>query len=209
MQEQAKANEFHDISKNIFYPIYPVIAEQILETRKGKKEGTCLDIGSGPGYVGLAIAKQTKMQVCLYDMSKEALEIAKENIKEALLEERVYVKLGNSEKITFPDKSFDLVSSRGSLFFWQDKVKAIHEILRVLKPGGTAYIGGGFGNRELKNMVDEKMLVIDDKWLTNAEKRRSSKEEYECLMKKTKINGFTIKDDDSGLWIIFQKNMIE
>lgn len=207
MQEQVKANEFHEISKKIFYPIYPVIAEQILEALKGNDEGTCLDVGSGSGYVGLAIAKQSKMKVCLYDMNEEALEIAKENIKDVSLEDRVYVKHGNAEEISYPDESFDLVTSRGSLFFWQDKAKAINEILRVLKPGGIAYIGGGFGNRELKSKVDEKMLAIDEKWLVKAEERKSSKEDYASLMKKTMVDECTIKDDESGLWIVFQKNM--
>ncbi|HEY5555342.1 hypothetical protein [Acetobacterium sp.] len=67
---QTKATEFDQISRNVFYPIYPVIAQQILEAGNGISEGDCLDVGSGPGYVGLSIAEQTKMKVCLYDMDR-------------------------------------------------------------------------------------------------------------------------------------------
>ncbi|KNZ40371.1 class I SAM-dependent methyltransferase [Acetobacterium bakii] len=202
---QTKATEFDQISKNIFYPIYPVIAQQILAERKGISEGTCLDVGSGPGYVGLSIARQSKMQVCLYDMDQNALEIAKKNINEALLEDRVFVKYGNVEEIPYPNESFDLVTSRGSLFFWQDKVKAINEIFRVLKMGGTAYLGGGFGNQKLKDMVDQKMLAIDDQWLVKAAMRKGCADDYENLLKKTIVKQFTVKEDDSGLWIVFHK----
>lgn len=202
---QAKANEFDQISRNIFYPIYPVIAQQILEARNGISEGTCLDVGSGPGYVGLAIAKQTKMKVCLYDMDREALEIAEKNIHKAFLEDRVYVMHGNVEEIPCPDETFDLITSRGSLFFWEDKVKAINEIFRVLKTGGMAYLGGGFGNRELQDMVDQKMMAIDDQWLVNVAMRKGRSDNYEDLLKMTVVDKFTVKEDESGMWIIFHK----
>lgn len=202
---QTKATEFDQISKNIFYPIYPVIAQQILETGNGISEGTCLDVGSGPGYVGLSIAKQTTMKVCLYDMDPEALLIAEKNIQEAVLEDRVYVKHGNVEEIPYPNESFDLITSRGSLFFWEDKVKAINEIFRVLKIGGMAYLGGGFGNRELQDIVDQKMLAIDDQWLAKAAMRKGRLDNYEDLLKMTIVDKFTVKEDDSGMWIIFHK----
>ncbi|AFA46910.1 class I SAM-dependent methyltransferase [Acetobacterium woodii] len=197
------AKEFSQISRNIFYPIYPVIADQIL--KKGVRQGCCLDVGSGPGYLGLAIARQTQMQVCLFDINEEALEIAKQNIRAAALEERVYVEQGNVEALPYPDNAFNLVTSRGSLFFWTDQVKGINEIFRVLKPGGMAYLGNGFGNRELKKAIDEKMLSIDDKWLIKAAKRLNTKENYQAVMNQTKVNEFKIKADESGLWISFHK----
>ncbi len=90
-------------------------------------------------------------------------------------------------------------------FFWKDQVKGINEIFRVLKPGGMAYLGNGFGNRELKKAIDEKMLSIDDKWLIKAAKRLNTKENYQVVMKQTKVNEFKIKADESGLWISFHK----
>ena len=47
--------------------------------------------------------------------------------------------------LPFRDNSFDLVISRGSIFFWRDQSTALREIVRVLKPGGYAFIGGGYG----------------------------------------------------------------
>jgi len=46
----------------------------------------------------------------------------------------------------FPDNSVDLVVSHGSIFFWDDQVKGLQEVYRVLRPGGKAMIGGGVGS---------------------------------------------------------------
>ena len=43
----------------------------------------------------------------------------------------------------------------GSLPFWSDKTQAFREIKRVLKPGGIAYIGCGFG-AGYKKIVEDR-----------------------------------------------------
>jgi ubiquinone/menaquinone biosynthesis C-methylase UbiE len=206
MQMQSTALEFDDIARNIFYPIYSVIADQILDGAKVNPTGICLDVGCGSGYLGLAIAKKTNMTLCCYDLSTEALEITKDNIIEEHLQKQAYTCLGNVEAIPYPDSTFDLVVSRGSLFFWENKAKAINEINRVLKPGGWAYLGGGFGNQKLKHRIDQQMLQIDDQWLIKAAKRKGSSEAYKNLMLLTQVNTYQIREDETGLWIIFEKN---
>jgi len=43
------------IARNIFAPLYYQLAQQILD-RTGSESGFCLDLGSGSGYLGLALA---------------------------------------------------------------------------------------------------------------------------------------------------------
>lgn len=202
---QSTALEFDHIARNIFYPIYSVIADQILEGVTVNTTGHCLDVGCGSGYLGLEIAKKTNMTLCCYDLNPEALAIANQNIKEENLQNQAHTCLGNAEDIPYPDNTFDLVISRGSLFFWENKVKAIDEINRVLKSGGWAYLGGGFGNDKLKQMIDKKMLQIDDQWLMKAAKRKGSSENYKNLMDQTQVNTYQILEGETGLWIVFQK----
>jgi ubiquinone/menaquinone biosynthesis C-methylase UbiE len=56
------------------------------------------------------------------------------------MEDRVDFRLGNVEKIPFPEQSLDLVISTASLHHWTDPVKVLNEVDRVLRPGGAYYI---------------------------------------------------------------------
>ena len=50
------------------------------------------------------------------------------------------VQVGNAEQMTFPDNSFDIVYSWGVIHHSPDTPRAVAEIHRVLKPGGSARI---------------------------------------------------------------------
>ncbi|NLA76055.1 MAG: class I SAM-dependent methyltransferase, partial [Deltaproteobacteria bacterium] len=143
------AKEFSSIAHNIFKPVYPIIAGQII-ARTGITSGTCLDIGCGSGYLGAAIAKATQLYVHFLDQSPDMIEIAKQTIQENNIQERSVTITGGVSSIALPDNSINLAVSRGSVFFWEGLPKAFQEIYRVLAPGGCTYIGGGFGTRELK-----------------------------------------------------------
>jgi arsenite methyltransferase len=46
----------------------------------------------------------------------------------------------SAEKLSFPDKNFDVVISNGAFNLVPDKAKALSEVSRVLKPGGRLMI---------------------------------------------------------------------
>ena len=144
------------IAREIFAPVYPVIAQQI-RTQTGITQGVCLDIGTGGGYLGIALAAITDLDFYLMDKSDEVLEIAWMNVAVSGLQNRVRTLCGDVHHIPRDNGSVDLVISRGSLFFWEDKAKAFAEIYRVLAPGGGAYIGGGMGTKELFDKIKVEM----------------------------------------------------
>ena len=51
---------------------------------------------------------------------------------------------GDADDLPLKDGFADLVVSRNSLFEWPDKLQGIKEAYRILKPGGVAYLGGGY-----------------------------------------------------------------
>jgi SAM-dependent methyltransferase len=198
--------EFDKIAREIFAPIYPVIAEQIKQKTK-ITEGTCVDLGCGGGYLGLSLAKITNLTVHLLDILPEMQKIAEKNIQEYGLTDRVTAILSDVHNLPFKDQSIDLLISRGSIFFWEDQVKALKEIYRVLAPGGKTFIGGGFGTPELKAKIGEKMRQRDSSWNGNMKNKigRSSAEHFCSMLTQAGITDFTIDRSDAGIWIIMRR----
>ena len=202
-----KAQYFAEIAEEIFAPIYPVLADNMYK-QTGISAGKCIDLGAGPGHLGLALAaKNPHLQVVLCDPSKDMLMLAQKNCLTVDCCDRITLQLGSAEELPFPDHSTQLIVSRGSIFFWEDQSKALDEIYRVLAPGGWACIGGGFGNEKLFLQIQEKMHAKDPGWDKKRKERIGSQgaEHFTEILKKSSIIDYTISQENAGLWISFKK----
>lgn len=195
------------LSKGAFAPIYPLIASQITE-KIGVKKGICIDVGAGPASLSIAMAKISHLKIYALDVEEEMCKIAEKNITQAELSERITTVKGDVHNMPFPNNSTDLVISRGSVPFWKDLKTAFCEIYRVLKPGGAAYIGGGFGSHQLKEKLKKEL---------NNEKTKSGENNFkipkinidklEKAVSKAGINNYILINDDSGLWVLIRKSI--
>jgi ubiquinone/menaquinone biosynthesis C-methylase UbiE len=103
--------------------------------------GQALEIGPGPGFISLELAKLLpEMRVTGLDLSETMVEMAAENAKAYGLSERVRFKKGDAAEMPFEDGSFDLIVSSGSLHHWDEPARIFDEVHRVLRPGGSALI---------------------------------------------------------------------
>lgn len=98
---------------------------------------TVLDLGSGAGADVLISAKrvgETGKAIGL-DMTDEMLELARQNAKEAGVENVEFVK-GYLEELPLAEASVDVVISNCVINLAGEKNKVLAEAARVLKPGG-------------------------------------------------------------------------
>jgi len=118
-----------------------VIKREYLDTKTiiktGIKNGTALEIGPGPGYLGIEWLKKTRDTFLKgLDINKDMLTIAQRNASEFGVSQRVEYKLGNAKQLPFDDETFDAVFTNGSLHEWADPIVVFNEVHRVLKNGG-------------------------------------------------------------------------
>ncbi len=205
-QDEIKAGEFNEIAKKIFAPIYPILAGIVLE-KSGTRKGICLDLGSGPGHFAIAITHMSELLTVSLDFSKHAQKFAAENIKEALLENRVKPIRGDVHKLPFKDNSVDLIISRGSIFFWDSPVEVFNEVHRILKPGCSSFIGGGFGTPELKRKIVETMEKKTGDFKNSSGKRMSPEniERLSNALASSSAVYHKVERDDANLWFIIEK----
>jgi ubiquinone/menaquinone biosynthesis C-methylase UbiE len=96
-----------------------------------------LEIGCGLGTDGAQFAKAGADYTGV-DLTEAAVELARKRF--AMFDLPGKFQTADAEKLDFADESFDLVYSHGVLHHTPDTAKAIHEIHRVLRPGGRAIV---------------------------------------------------------------------
>lgn len=172
-----------------------------------------LEVAPGPGYCAIELAKLGNYDIVGLDISKTFVEIACANAAKARM--RVDFRQGNVSDMPFGDGTFDFVFCRAAFKNFTEPGRALHEMHRVLKPGGQALIidlrrdaskesiaqavdamNVGAVNRAITKMTFRFMLL----------KRAYTKQEFEKLIAETKFRGIEIREDLTGLEIWLTKN---
>jgi ubiquinone/menaquinone biosynthesis C-methylase UbiE len=101
-------------------------------------QGNVLDVACGPGVVTAAIAPGAA-SVVAFDATEQMLEKARARCAKAGLR-NVQFKRGDAESLPFDEAQFDGLVTRLAVHHFANPQRAFDEMLRVLRPGGTAVI---------------------------------------------------------------------
>lgn len=104
-----------------------------------KADQSILDVCCGTGKLTISLAELVgdKGQVLGLDFCESMLQKAKENIDATPYKQRITLMQGNALCLPFADNSFDCVTIGFGLRNVSDIEKALSEMYRVVKPGGT------------------------------------------------------------------------
>lgn len=109
--------------------------------KSGITNGLALEVGPGPGYLGLEWLKNTQGTTLKgLDISADMIAVAERNAGVYQLSDRVEYIKSSGAKLPFENKFFDAVFTAGSLHEWSQPIETFHEIWRVLKEGGILFI---------------------------------------------------------------------
>lgn len=111
--------------------------------------GDLLDAGCGTGYIGQQLKSHGHFEITALDLSVQMLQQAKYNDSA-----HQFVQ-GDIELLPFEDQQFDSVVSSLAVQWCHSFERAIHELLRVLKPGGRLY---------LSTLVDPTLHELKTAW---------------------------------------------
>jgi len=112
-----------------------VYTRQAYEMLPQLDEPRILDIGCGSGAPTLELARLSGGQVTALDVHQPFLDVLARRAEAAGLSERITIVNGSMLSMGFPDESFDLVWSEGSIFIVGFD-KGIEDWRRLIRPGG-------------------------------------------------------------------------
>ncbi len=97
-----------------------------------------LEVAPGPGYLAIALAQLGDYEIAGLDISRDFVAIATRNAAEAGVS--VDFREGGVAAMPFGDATFDFIVCTAAFKNFREPAKALAEMFRVLKPGGTARI---------------------------------------------------------------------
>jgi arsenite methyltransferase len=127
-----------------------------------------LDIGTGKGLLMIGAAKRLisgkSIGIDIWnksDLSGNTIDAALRNAELEGVKDKIDIKNADAQNMPFPDNSFDYILSNLCIHNIQGKngrAKACGEIVRVLKPGGTALISDFMHTKEYEEEFKNKGL---------------------------------------------------
>ncbi|MFX1566868.1 MAG: class I SAM-dependent methyltransferase [Promethearchaeota archaeon] len=182
---------------------YRRLIKFILSKFNVKDGSKILEIGPGPGWIGILIAKQnSSLKIIGLELSKDMIRVANKNKKDEGVDQQISYVHGNAEYMyQFLDNSFDLVFGNGTLHHWENPIKIFNEISRVLKSHGVFCISDGrrdigLGAKVIFHIVKlfiPKFMRIG--WKTSINAGYTPKELTQILDQSNLKNNYELKTD--------------
>lgn len=151
-----------------------------------KSDDKVLDIGFGNGYLLQRLYGQIKCDLYGIDISEDMVTAATARNKTAADVGKLHLQIGDCCDLPFDESSFAAVTSINTVYFWNNTVKGLSEIRRVLKPGATFY-----------------NVVYTKEWLDKLSYTKKGFQKFEpqdliTLGKKAGFDDVTVKDIVKG-----------
>jgi len=187
----------------LWEPVYPFLAEHIAEVY-GRKDGSVLEIGPFCGVIYSLMVQGVGSQFMIGSFPPDMTLFFNNQIRTKGLSEKISVIKTDQSLTGIREHSVDLLVFRGALFFpslFRVDYKAIG---RVMKPGGVALIGGGFG----KLTPPEVIRPIAERSKDLNLKIGKIEVTAEQIKDDIKASGVTIDCEiihEGGLWVILHK----
>ena len=135
--------------------------KKLIERLELKENSNVLEVGSGPGYFSLQIAKFLKKgRLTLADIQQEMLDIAKKRLEKRKISNTSYY-LCNGTKFEMKDNQFDVIYMVTVLGEVENQREYIGEFYRILKHKGILSISEQGGDPDKMSVEDIKELLKD------------------------------------------------
>jgi SAM-dependent methyltransferase len=184
--------------------IYPYVASQIMDYYQ-RDYGSVLELGPFSGGISFELARShPRLGITIGAEFPAVGEYLRRKIALSGLSERIAVEETDLDHLIFMDAQFDLVILRGAFFFLEDRAGLLGEIVRVLRAGGMAFVGGGYGKGTPNELIDE---IADQSRELNKRlgRKRISREELEEIVRKSELADLCDIEEEGGLWITIRK----
>ncbi len=164
LEDKSRARLFYKYLSKVYDRVNPFVwteemRDEAVAMLDLEPDDRVLDVGCGTGF-GTAGLLEHVEEVHGLDQSEHQLAQATAKFG---VDGSVRFYRGDAERLPFPDDSFDVVWSSGSIEYWPNPVATLAELRRVARPGGTVLVVGpdAPNNTVFRKVADAIMLFYD------------------------------------------------
>ena len=187
----------------LWKPVYPHLGRQIQELY-GRRNGKVLEIGPFSGVIFSLTKDGVGASSAIASFPSGMADSYRQEAREAGLADRIQVVESDPSLAGIDTASIDLAIFRGAFFFPSIFEIDLAAIERVLKPGGIAFVGGGFGKYTPNNVLldlgkrsRELNLTIGKIEITEQTLRK--------IVADSGLKAQTTIIEEGGLWVLITK----
>lgn len=114
--------------------------KKVVKLMQPYRPGVILDLATGTADLAIEEARLPVERIFGVDISRTMLSIGAEKVRKRDLQQIITLEEGEAESLRFDDCSIDAVSVAFGVRNFRDLTLGLSEMLRVLRPGGVAFI---------------------------------------------------------------------
>ena len=187
----------------LWEPVYPYLARHI-EELYGRREGRVLEIGPFVGVIFSLMKKDIGNRFAIASFPSGMGAFFMDQAKGAGASDTIEVVDTDPSLIGIEEKSVDLAVFRGAFFFPSLFDADLDAVYRVLKPGGLAFVGGGFGKYTPDSVILNLVKRSRDLNLQLG-KVEISEQMLRRQIDESRIPAHAEVIDEGGLWVVIKK----
>jgi len=166
LEDKARARTFYRYLSTVYDRINPLVwtegmRDEAVDMLDIAAADRVLDVGCGTGFATTVLARESD-RVHAIDQSAHQLARAFEKFGRR---GPVRFYRGDAERLPFPDDTFDVVWSSGSIEYWPDPVATLAELRRIARPDGQVLVVGPLTpeGAVARRLADAIMLFYDER----------------------------------------------
>jgi hypothetical protein len=188
---------------NLWEPVRPYLARQVSDLY-GRKDGNVIEIGPFSGLVFDLARSKTGSSFLMALFPEAVIEPLQEEAQRLGLQDGVAMRATDERLSDISPETFDLAIFRGAFFFPSFFRPDLPAIYRVLKAGGVAFIGGGFGLHTPRDIIDRigKRSAELNQQLGRI---HVAEEDLRIILRSTHLEQNAEIIMEGGLWVVLRK----
>lgn len=197
---------FDTVAKGYDHPslaFFPETAKRLIKHLNLDDSAHLLDVCTGTGVVALdAAEKLTRGKVTGIDLSSGMLQQAQAKAEQRQLGNVEFIQM-DLDKMTLPEQHFDAATSSFGVFFLEDMVQALTEIVKRVKPGGRIAISSFCGNAfsPMSDLFTARYQAFGREVPPLSWKRLSTEADLMTLFRKAGIKSVRIHHEPQGCYM--------